>query len=87
MAAKKTFEENMSRLPQRAGKAFREKVAAIWDDARVSGFLTAELTGDKSAMDADDLCHTNGTPLFPTSMMHEFSIFVSACGGARFAVA
>ena len=37
--------------------------------------------------DADDLCHTNGTPLFPTSMMHEFSIFVSACGGARFAVA
>ena len=37
--------------------------------------------------DADDLCHTNGTPLFPTSMMHEFSILVSACGGARFAVA
>lgn len=25
-------------LPQRAGKAFREKVAAIWDDPRVSGF-------------------------------------------------
>ena len=41
-------------LPQRAGKAFREKVAAIWDDPRVSGFLTAELTGDKSAMDDGD---------------------------------
>ena len=38
-------------LPQRAAKAFRERIAAVWDDPRVSGFLTAELTGDKSAMD------------------------------------
>ena len=32
-------------LPQRVSKAFREKIAATWDDPRVSGFLTAELTG------------------------------------------
>ena len=38
-------------LPQRAAKAFRERIAAVWDDPRVSGFLTAELTGNKSAMD------------------------------------
>lgn len=60
-------------LPQRAGKAFREKVAAIWDDARVSGFLTAELTGDKSAMDDEDylaMQETGLAHLFAVSGLH-----------------
>lgn len=60
-------------LPQRAGKDFREKVAAIWDDARVSGFLTAELTGDKSAMDDGDylaMQETGLAHLFAVSGLH-----------------
>lgn len=60
-------------LPQRARKAFREKVAAIWDDARVSGFLTAELTGDKSAMDDGDylaMQETGLAHLFAVSGLH-----------------
>ena len=60
-------------LPQRAGKAFREKVAAIWDDVRVSGFLTAELTGDKSAMDDGDylaMQETGLAHLFAVSGLH-----------------
>ena len=60
-------------LPQRAGKAFREKVAAIWDDPRVSGFLTAELTGDKSAMDNGDylaMQETGLAHLFAVSGLH-----------------
>ena len=60
-------------LPQRAGKAFREKVAAIWDDPRVSGFLTTELTGDKSAMDDGDylaMQETGLAHLFAVSGLH-----------------
>lgn len=60
-------------LPQRVGKAFREKVAAIWDDPRVSGFLTAELTGDKSAMDDGDylaMQETGLAHLFAVSGLH-----------------
>lgn len=60
-------------LPQRAGKAFHEKVAAIWDDPRVSGFLTAELTGDKSAMDDGDylaMQETSLAHLFAVSGLH-----------------
>lgn len=60
-------------LPRRAGKAFREKVVAIWDDARVSGFLTAELTGDKSAMDDGDylaMQETGLAHLFAVSGLH-----------------
>ena len=60
-------------LPQRAGKAFREKVAAIWDDPRVSGFLTAELTGDKFAMDDGDylaMQETGLAHLFAVSGLH-----------------
>lgn len=60
-------------LRQRAGKAFREKVAAIWDDPRVSGFLTAELTGDKSAMDDGDylaMQETGLAHLFAVSGLH-----------------
>lgn len=61
-------------LPQRAGKAFREKVAAIWDDPRVSGFLTAELTGDKSAMDDGDYL-----AMQETGLAHLFAVLGLHC--------
>lgn len=60
-------------LPQRAAKAFRERIAAVWDDPRVSGFLTAELTGDKSAMDEGDylaMQETGLAHLFAVSGLH-----------------
>ena len=60
-------------LPQRVSKAFREKIAATWDDPRVSGFLTAELTGDKSAMDDGDylaMRETGLAHLFAVSGLH-----------------
>ena len=60
-------------LPQRMARAFREKIAAVWDDARVSGFLTAELTGDKSAMDEGDylaMQETGLAHLFAVSGLH-----------------
>ena len=41
-------------LPQRVNRAFREKIAAIWPDGRISGLLIALLTGEKSGIsDAD----------------------------------
>ena len=60
-------------LPQRTALHFREKLAAIWDDERVSGFLTAELTGDKSAMDDGDylaMQETGLAHLFAVSGLH-----------------
>ena len=66
-------EDSLRWLPQRAAKAFREKIAAVWDDARVSGFLTAELTGDKSAMDEGDylaMQETGLAHLFAVSGLH-----------------
>ena len=60
-------------LPQRMARAFREKIAAVWSDARVSGFLTAELTGDKSAMDEGDylaMQETGLAHLFAVSGLH-----------------
>lgn len=60
-------------LPQRMARAFREKIAAVWLDARVSGFLTAELTGDKSAMDEGDylaMQETGLAHLFAVSGLH-----------------
>ena len=48
-------------------------MAAIWDDPRVSGFLTAELTGDKSAMDDGDylaMQETSLAHLFAVSGLH-----------------
>ena len=60
-------------LPQLMARAFREKIAAVWSDARVSGFLTAELTGDKSAMDEGDylaMQETGLAHLFAVSGLH-----------------
>ena len=37
-------------LPQRAEKAFREKIARIWADGTVAGLLQAELIGDRSGI-------------------------------------
>ncbi len=66
-------EDSLRWLPQRAAKAFREKIAEVWDDPRVSGFLTAELTGDKSAMDDGDylaMQETGLAHLFAVSGLH-----------------
>ena len=66
-------EDSLHWLPQRAAKAFREKIAEVWDDPRVSGFLTAELTGDKSAMDDGDylaMQETGLAHLFAVSGLH-----------------
>lgn len=66
-------EDALRWLPQRVSKAFREKIAATWDDPRVSGFLTAELTGDKSAMDDGDylaMRETGLAHLFAVSGLH-----------------
>ena len=60
-------------LPQRASLAFRQRIAAVWDDPRVSGFLTAELTGDKTAMDDGDylaMQETGLAHLFAVSGLH-----------------
>ena len=66
-------EDALRWLPQWVSKAFREKIAATWDDPRVSGFLTAELTGDKSAMDDGDylaMRETGLAHLFAVSGLH-----------------
>ncbi len=60
-------------LPQRAVKAFRERIAAIWDDPSVRGFLTAELTGDKTELpegDAVAMQETGLAHLFAVSGLH-----------------
>ena len=41
-------------LPQRAAKILRDKLAQLWDDPSALGFLTAELTGDKSLLPEED---------------------------------
>ena len=41
-------------LPQRVNRAFREKIEEVWPDSRISGLLTAMLTGEKGSIsDAD----------------------------------
>ena len=41
-------------LPQRINRAFQEKIRTIWPDGRISGLLTAMLTGDRGNIsDAD----------------------------------
>lgn len=60
-------------LPQRVSMDFRQKIAEVWEDARVCGFLTAELTGDKSRMDEGDylaMQETGLAHLFAVSGLH-----------------
>ena len=60
-------------LPQRFGAAFQEKIRAIWDDARVAGLITAELTGDKYDVADEDYAIMRGAGLahlFAVSGLH-----------------
>ena len=60
-------------LPQRAAKILRDKLAQLWDDPSVLGFLTAELTGDKSLLPEEDYVAMQETGLahiFAVSGLH-----------------
>ena len=60
-------------LPQRAAKTLRDKLARLWDDPSVLGFLTAELTGDKSLLPKEDYVAMQETGLahiFAVSGLH-----------------
>lgn len=59
--------------PQYAAKALRDKLAQLWDDPSVLGFLTAELTGDKSLLPEPDYVAMQETGLahiFAVSGLH-----------------
>ena len=59
--------------PQYAAKALRDKLAQLWDDPSVLGFLTAELTGDKSLLPESDYVAMRETGLahiFAVSGLH-----------------
>lgn len=59
--------------PQYAAKALRDKLAKLWDDPSVLGFLTAELTGDKSLLPESDYVAMQETGLahiFAVSGLH-----------------
>ena len=59
--------------PQYAAKALRDKLAQLWDDPSVLGFLTAELTGDKSLLPELDYVAMQETGLahiFAVSGLH-----------------
>ena len=55
--------------PQYAAKALRDKLAQLWDDPSVLGFLTAELTGDKSLLPESDY-----VAMQETGLAHIFAI-------------
>ena len=59
--------------PQYAAKALRDKLTQLWDDPSVLGFLTAELTGDKSLLPESDYVAMQETGLahiFAVSGLH-----------------
>ena len=59
--------------PQYAAKALCDKLAQLWDDPSVLGFLTAELTGDKSLLPESDYVAMQETGLahiFAVSGLH-----------------
>lgn len=59
--------------PQYAAKTLRDKLAQLWDDPSVLGFLTAELTGDKSLLPESDYVAMQETGLahiFAVSGLH-----------------
>lgn len=59
--------------PQYAARALRDKLAQLWDDPSVLGFLTAELTGDKSLLPESDYVAMQETGLahiFAVSGLH-----------------
>ena len=62
-------------LPLRAVRAFRQEIAAIWDDPSVRGFLTAELTGDKVELPEGD-----AVAMQETGLAHLFAVSGLHCG-------
>lgn len=59
--------------PQRALRAFRDMIAAIWPDGRISAPLTGMVTGDKSGIDPGDYAamrETGMAHLFAVSGLH-----------------
>ena len=62
-------------LPLRAVKVLREKIAAVWDDPSVRGFLLAELTGDKSELPEGD-----AVAMQETGLAHLFAVSGLHCG-------
>lgn len=66
-------EGSLRYLPQHAAKALRDKLAQLWEDPSVLGFLTAELTGDKSLLPEEDYVAMQETGLahiFAVSGLH-----------------
>ena len=55
--------------------ALREKIAAVWDDPSVRGFLLAELTGDKSELPEGD-----AVAMQETGLAHLFAVSGLHCG-------
>lgn len=59
--------------PVRLCRAFTEQIAAIWDDARVAGFVSAELTGESGDISDEDYAVMKGaglSHLFAVSGLH-----------------
>lgn len=60
-------------LPQRMAKAFREKIAQVWDDETVSGLMQAELLGDRSGISQElstQFSEAGVSHLFAVSGLH-----------------
>ncbi len=60
-------------LPQRAQRAVQEKIAQIWRDEAVSGFVAAILTGDRSGLHQEDetaMSETGLSHLMAVSGLH-----------------
>ncbi len=56
-------------LPQRVNRAFREKIASIWPDGRISGLLIALLTGEKGGISEADY-----TAMKEVGLAHLFAV-------------
>lgn len=59
--------------PQKVNRAFNEKIAAIWDDARIAGIVTGMLTGDTDGLTDEDYAMMRGAGLahlFAVSGLH-----------------
>lgn len=65
--------DSLRYLPQQAVYALRQTMGELWEDTSVLGFLTAELTGDKSLLPQDDYVAMQETGLahiFAVSGLH-----------------
>lgn len=60
-------------LPQRASRAFQEKIRDIWGESDATGFLLAELTGERSGISETDsqiVSEVGLSHLFAVSGLH-----------------